>query len=479
MDLASPAEEFPDEVWPAIYTSRSAAQLGKYYYIQPNPGTNELKLVDDDPRRLNGEQFWVTLSRAGKRCAVLDVPKTGLAASIHGIQVANWGAHATRCDSASHPPELIDRVRRDFGEYPLHTCDMHGRKPREYAELRDLLVEGVRQRQQAYTRLLAEDDYDLFFCGFSESHCAGHQFWHLLDPQHPEHDAANPLGVNDALRTVFVALDEAVGALVEAAGPETHVVVFSGHGMRAQYHGRDLIPDLLTMWGMGEPANVEPGSRPEVTRTIRRGLFAQIKDRVPIRWQYAVKNMLPKSIEQALICKIMGAPKLDTDQRAFYVPNNDLTGAIRVSLEGREPGGRVEADAYEPLLEFIETRFRELVNAETGEPAVEKVTRMRARYTGEHLDKLPDLTVLWSGEAPLRAVRSPGYGVVRGEHHDLRTGGHASKGFFSYRPAAGTVSGPLRQGTGKDVAPTVLHLLGVDRPSGMEGQSLVTAPVAV
>jgi predicted AlkP superfamily phosphohydrolase/phosphomutase len=48
--LASAAAEFPDEVWPSIYTSANSAEIGKYFYIQPEVGTTTLKLMDDVPR---------------------------------------------------------------------------------------------------------------------------------------------------------------------------------------------------------------------------------------------------------------------------------------------------------------------------------------------------------------------------------------------------------------------------------------------
>ena len=103
------------------------------------------------------------------------------------------------------------------------------------------------------------------------------------------------------------------------------------------------------------------------------------------------------------------------------------------------------------------------------------MTRSRAytnSYQGEHLDRLPDLTVLWSQEAPIDALDSPGYGRVAGSHGDLRTGGHASQGFFIMRSADGRRF-DRHQGNAKDVAPTVLSLLGVEIPEEMEGRSLV------
>ena len=151
-------------------------------------------------------------------------------------------------------------------------------------------------------------------------------------------------------------------------------------------------------------------------------------------WQYAVKKILPKKIEDALVCRFMGANKLDADARAFYVPNNDLTPAIRINVKGRDPQGLVpEGDAYEELCEFISARLRELVNPATNRPALRKVSRTRDLYSGRHLEILPDLTAMWSDEAPIEALYSPGYGTVVGGHHDLRSGGHGAEGLLIVR----------------------------------------------
>ena len=469
--LQSAAAEFPDEVWPSIYTSRNSAQLGKYYYIQPKAGSSELELIDDAPK--HGRQFWEIASSAGARCAVVDAPKTGLGPPLNGMQLANWGAHATRCDTASHPPDLVDRVIAKHGRYPLHSCDAHGLKPEEYRELRSQLLDGVALRERLLTDLIASEPWDLFFGSFAETHCAGHQFWHLQDPLHPRYDPEDRSGLRNALRDVYQAADKAVGSLVAVTGPGTNVLVFSGHGMRAQYHGRDLVPALLEFWGMSQGQNAEPHSAPEREVTLKKTFLRTLKDNVPIQWQYAVKKMLPSKIENMMVCRVMGAEKLDTSARAFYVPNNDLTAAIRINLRGRDPQGLVgPGREYDELCDWLTTRFTELVNPATGGSAVDRVSRIHDSYQGEHLDRLPDLTALWSQEAPIDALYSPGYGTVVGSHNDLRTGGHASQGFFIMRSADGA-GFDRPEGNAKDVAPTVLSLLGVEIPEEMEGRSLV------
>jgi len=229
--LCSSAAEFPDEVWPSIYTSSNSAQFGKYYYIQPKHGSMSLELVDDVP--CHAEQFWRTASEAGRYCAVVDVPKTDLGPPVNGIQVVSWGAHARRCKTASHPPELMERLIERYGQYPLRSCDEHGLSPEEYRKLREHLIEGTRLRTELLLDLMLSGDWDLFFGAYAETHCSGHQFWHLQDPGHPGYDPEDRHGLRDSMREIYREVDRGIGRLIEAAGEDTHVVVFSGHGMRA------------------------------------------------------------------------------------------------------------------------------------------------------------------------------------------------------------------------------------------------------
>lgn len=468
--LLSCAEEFPDEVWPSLYSSQNSAQFGKYYYIQPRPGSQGLELLDDSHQ---GRQFWTVASEAGRRCAVIDAPKTALLGPINGIQLANWGCHAARCEASSYPPELLSEIVRRHGGYPLHSCDNHGRSPAEYRKLRDRMVAGVRVRGAALRDLVAREPWDLFFAGFAETHCAGHQFWHFQDPKHPAYDAEDRGRLASAMLDVYAAVDDEIGGLLERADDSTTVIVFSGHGMAPQYHGRDLLPTLLHIWGLDGPTNNAPDPSAERRYEIERGLVETLKETVPIQLQYAVKSVLPKKLGDAITCRVMGSKNLNSRARLNYVPNNDLNPAFRVNLKGRDLHGVVEpGPEYDALLDFVSKRLRELVNPVTGRPAIRKVTRLHDSYQGPHLDVLPDLTALWSDEAFISEVRSPGYGTVAGEHHDLRTGGHAAYGFLAMKGPGLEVDFASKEPTGKDIAPTVLRLLDVPVPEHMEGRPL-------
>jgi predicted AlkP superfamily phosphohydrolase/phosphomutase len=439
--LSSPAAEFPDAVWPSLYTSLNAAKLGKYYYIQPKHGAMSLGLVDQAPS--HGEQFWRTASEAGRRCAVVDAPETDLGPPVNGIQVANWGAHGTRCRPASHPPDLLQQLIRRHGPYPIHSCDNHGLSPAEYRKLREHLIEGARLRTELLLDLMAKGDWDLFFGTYAETHCSGHQFWHLQDPCHPSYDPEDLHDLRDSMRETYREVDRGIGRLIEAAGEDTHVMIFSAHGMRAQYHGRDLLPILLKMWGMAEARNIEPDAARERSVVWKKSLLRRLRNKVPIQWQYAVKKMLPSKIENAIVCLVMGAEK----------------------------GLVAQGSEYHDLRDWLVVRLTELVNPATGGFAVAKVSRIHDMYQGAYLNLLPDLTVFWSQEAPIHELYSPGYGTVAGSHDDLRTGGHTAEGFLILCSSAAHL-GETCGASGKDVAPTVLDLLDVPIPAAVEGRSL-------
>ena len=378
---------------------------------------------------------------------------------------------------ATHPPELLAEILAKHGRYPLATSDNHGRSSREYRKLRDQLIEGARKHGELFRDMLSREPWDLFFCVFSETHAAGHQFWHTVDPNHPRYDREDHGGLHSALREVFEAVDREMGTLIDAAGPETNVIVFSGHGMHGQYHGRDFIPKLLETWGLSGPRNVEPDPARETRLTPRRDFVQVLKDAIPIQVQYVVKSLLPRSLEDAMVCRVMGSATLDPRARVNYVPNNDLNPAFRVNLKGRDPHGVIEPGReYDDLLDWLTGRLEELVDPGTGEPAVQRITRLRDVYSGPKLDLLPDLTAMWAGGRWIEEVRSPGYGTIAGGHRDLRTGGHNPEGFLAMRRPNSKVDFDFREPTHEDIAPTVLDLLGVPVPSFMEGRSLVVQP---
>jgi predicted AlkP superfamily phosphohydrolase/phosphomutase len=158
--------------------------------------------------------------------------------------------------------------------------------------------------------------------------------------------------------------------------------------------------------------------------------------------------------------------------RAFAIPSNNMTGAIRINVKGRDPAGLVGPGAeYETLCRELTEALLALENAETGRPAVQWVRRADELYQGPRLSELPDLFVEWDHGAPIRTLRSPRIGTLTGVFGGRRTGDHWQGGWLVGRGPrfrAGQAEGDIRT---QDIGPTVLEFFDLPAPRAYEGKS--------
>jgi predicted AlkP superfamily phosphohydrolase/phosphomutase len=114
-----------------------------------------------------------------------------------------------------------------------------------------------------------------------------------------------------------------------------------------------------------------------------------------------------------------------------------------------------------------------LVNPATGRGAVSEVFRLRERYEGPCIDELPDLVVQWEGTHPIDALCSERVGRVAGVLPDKRSGAHRIHGFLMARGERIRKTVELASADIVDLAPTILHLQGVEPPSSLEGRVMM------
>jgi predicted AlkP superfamily phosphohydrolase/phosphomutase len=435
-------------VWETVITGASPARHGRHNSRQLRPGSyNTFRFRPED---LRGEPFWVPLSRAGRRLALIDVPHSAVTEQITGIQVVDWMVHDAASGFATTPPALASELRSRYGEDPVGLCDLLELSTQaEYVGFRDALMEKM-AKKVAFARDCAErEPWDLFLTVFGESHCIGHQCWHLHDPNHPRHDRRLAEAIGDPMLTVYEALDAAVAQLLALAGPDTTALVFSSHGMGPLYNGDHLFADVLHRLG-----HIPPPWAPGVGWRAMRWVWRRFPKAIQGRWSAA---------QRATIDRLW--PRFDPRSTCFPILNGEVFGAIRVNLVGREPDGRIQPGAaYDAFCVTLAQDLCELVNEDTGAPAVRRVLRTADLYRGAHVDALPDLLVEWNCDAPLNTVTSPKIGTMKRPYTGHRTGHHRDQGiFFATGPGltARRIDGVV---SAMDVAPTLAHRLGVTLP---------------
>ena len=460
--------------WPSLYTGTDPSHHGVHYLVQLVPGTYQLRYSATD-EFVRGEPFWRTLSNAGQRVAVLDVPLSRLDTDLNGVHVVEWGGHDSVYGFQCAPGDYGRDLAARYGTHPLGgSCDAIRRSAEDYGAFLDRLEVGVTKKLAWTKELLARRGWDLFMQVFTEAHCTGHQCWHLHDASHPAHDPTIASTLGDPLRRIYRSIDGAIGQLVAAAGNDTPVVVFSAHGMSHWYGAQFLLEAMLVRLGVTAPLPGAPQDSAGVrglARSAWRTLPASVRG--PI---YSVRQRLAGAESRT---SQPPAFSVDAARSLCFPLNNGLAvGGIRLNLVGREPEGRLHAGAEaDAFVARLTADLLGIVDDRTGGPLVRRVVRTAECYGGPMLDHLPDLLVEWSDEIPtgstglnggrgaLVRANSPKIGVIEGRNDYTRTGEHRPGGWF-VTAMPGVAPRPLgREVSLLDLAPTFARLVGVDMPA--------------
>lgn len=394
-------------LWPSFWSRSGVGHHGSYSYRQLVPGTYTTERFT--PADIDVRPFWLDLDDAGQRCVIFDVPLVRPTPLQHGVHIVDWGSHDCQLDTTITDPDVAERFAT-LEPYPQRSCDAVVRgHPDGHEQLFRALLAGVRQRREAIS-LLLDNDVDLFAAVFSESHCAGHQFFHLHDPQFPGHEPAlvQRLG-GDPVLAVYRALDHALGELLRTIPDDSPIMVLLSHGFGPHYDGSSMLNTILQriearhrpLTGLSRWRRVLPARMRGASRRLRR-------------------HFRPNPRERSYI---------DETRAWFTMPNNDLYGAIRLNLRGREPHGRLRpGDDVEAAVELLTNELMSITHQESGAPAVRRVIRVDGVHAGPRRNMLPDLCVEWNWSEPFRVLTSPTIGVLTAEVRPGRTGDHRPHG---------------------------------------------------
>ncbi|MCS7268467.1 MAG: alkaline phosphatase family protein [Geminicoccaceae bacterium] len=470
-DLATPAELLHVAALPSLYTGVGPARHGVWFTFQPAPGVQGWRRFS--PGLYGAPTFWTLAAAAGRRCVVFDTPYVHPEPGYAGVLLLEWGTWARYLEPTSVPENLSRALERAVGRHPLgleaHALGFAPLDPRDTAAKLETTLEA---RTRATVWLMRQKPWDLFVTCLDETHPAAHYCW-----LPPEEGSLKPSMEQPHLLRVYRALDRSLAAIVEAAGPDTTILLVSGDAIGPNRAGWHLLPKVLARAGhlassdlaaeaVGEGARPRAGFDPVKT----------LRDLLPADFRKRLVGLLPRGWRDKLAQRVDIAG-IDWSRTTAYCLITDLEGCIRVNLAGREPLGRVPEEEYGPFLDRLERELLELHHPDTGEPAVARILRADRELAGPRSPYLPDIVVHWRRERAIRALQSPSIGIVRGVSPDPRPGTHAGPG-FALLAGPGIDPGDLPRGARvEDVAPTVLALLEIDPRASFEGRPWPLVPI--
>jgi predicted AlkP superfamily phosphohydrolase/phosphomutase len=179
---------------------------------------------------------------------------------------------------------------------------------------------------------------------------------------------------------------------------------------------------------------------------------------------------------------------IDWEHTHAYFDENPYYPVLRINLRGRQPHGIVEPGReYENLRADLIDRLDDWRHPDTGERIVERAYRREEVYSGPCLDEAPDIVVKWNTHEDYTyafRLSSKSSRLAWTEEIDPsqpenmafftgKSGSHRDNGIFVAEGPAVRAGTELRGAKIIDVAPTILHLMGVAVPRDMDGRVLV------
>ena len=388
--------------------------------------------------------FWEQLADRGLRVAVIDVPKSPLGRVGDGLVVADWMPHGPDSPEVVRSPDPLppdfDRWFADPGPFE---CDALDRDEAQTLEYERQLAERARLRCGALDGLLRSRDWDLFLAVFAETHCVGHQCWHGQDPDHPDHGTARTPATAGVIERVYRTVDAHLATLIEAAGPDATVIVFSLLGMGPNYSGTALVPEIL--------ARFEGRARSPLSAATRLVSWLQ-------RHSQPLRRFIPASVRRAGAA--VQAREL-ASHRFRVVPVDLPTTPIRYHHNDHGTGGAEAAHRRTLACRELHDELLRLEDPATRRRLVREVVITPEAFDGPHAADFADLIVVWESHAPITAARSPRLGLIRVQAPRLRTGNHRDGGWL-VACGPGITPAILEQSLGvTDLAPTVAARFGL------------------
>jgi predicted AlkP superfamily phosphohydrolase/phosphomutase len=256
-----------------------------------------------------------------------------------------------------------------------------------------------------------------------------HGFWRFTDPGHRLYEQGNPY--EDAMLAYYKRVDERIERLLRFADEETAVLVVSDHGAK-RMDGGICINEWLMQEGYLH-LKEEPTEPTRLTNDM-------------IDWERTTAWG-----EGGYYCRLF------------------------LNVEGREPTGVVPAGEYERVRDELKEKL-EALGDDQDRPIGTVAHRPEDLYE-DPKGVVPDLLVYF-GDLYWRSVGQVGTGTVHVFENDTGPddANHAHEGMYVL-VAEGVPSGPGPERDLRDIAPTILELLGERVPADMEGRSLLAARV--
>ncbi len=459
--------------WTAVMTGKNSGKHGIFEFMEY--GHHPLCGRVNSSRAIKSDLLWETAGRYGKKTVAGGVPLSyppRPSERFPGFFLGDFLSPANAADFASDPL-IFAELEQKVGRYQPWSTSIHdgGNEAVVLADLQAFLE----QHLDAVRFLMNRCEWDLFIFDLMATDRFQHELWHAWDLTHRA--ARGRERELEALRPKLIefwqTLDRGVGSIAADLPPDASLLLISDHGFGPIEHYVNFNVWLLehnfimledSFYVKQKYWFYRHGATPEWIYGVMSRLG--LGNHRVARFRGKQEGLMDRLGESLFLSR----RHIDWSRTRAYAQGN--FGQIFLNVKGQQPSGCVAPEDVRPLLDDLKAGLMAIPHPETGKPLVEHVYERDELYHGPYSGLSPDLTVVLTDwkyrtiglhDFTTNKVISPAFGP---------TGDHRLEGILIATGPAFQAGAQPRGAALLDIAPTVLHLLGVPVPDDMDGRVL-------
>lgn len=431
--------------WATFATGLNPANHGLFHERGWSADRRTLRPIRGADRQ--GRAFWRIASDAGQRVCIINVPFTYPAEPVNGVLLAGIDAPGVDAPSFCYPPDFI----RNVGDYRTESRIQAAiKEDRPEDGLADAYAVAER-RTEVLIYAMSQGDWDLAVIVYSVPDVMQHFFWYQM--------VTDTGAQRHAIRDGYIFIEQQIERLMAHASDDTNLLIMSDHGFGPICATPEHLAGWLTQQGFTH--TLDPAQRPWRRRLISSA-YGWLRSRLSESQKAAMRHRLP-GLRNRVESDVRFAG-IDWSTTTAYAGPSPYE--VWINCQGREPQGIVAPGAdYERVREDLMAALLDWRDPETGSRRVRAVHRREEAYHGQYLDLAPDVTIEWNPEAAPLADTLEG-NVSRFDAD------HQPEGILLAVGPGIQAGVEIHGATLADLAPTILHLLGVPSPEPMDGRIL-------
>lgn len=453
--------------WASFMTGKNPGKHGVFHFISQQEATDSTESSRElvDGRSIKSATLWDILGHHDRKVGIVNLPMTYPPRPVNGFVITGF-LTPPETRAFTYPTELVD----ELADYRIDLDRFMSRKPFESPaepararagpehslELVHELYDLMEQRARTSLSLMGSQTWDVYMCVFMGTDRLGHYLW----PYHRRADldgSRASLDLHEAIHAYYMRLDHLVGEHIEQAGEGATVIVLSDHGMgpypkKRMHWNYWLRQQGLTLAQGHNLINADSWLR---HLGLSRDRVGQFMLSMPILGRSGLVQQMRRT----------KAPRVNLKESpAYYRKLYGQTGAIHINYPEGSP-------AYEELRDCLMQQITEITDPDTGGTVVQSVLKGDDCFFGPYSSNVPAIvTVLhpdYEGSDRLSNYSSPVTSILR----TTNPGDHKMEGILVMAgPAIRRGEEPLCGLSLMDIAPTILHLLGLPVPSDLDGR---------